>query len=240
MASYATLQQLYALGLVAQAFQARPRAVETVDAATGVLTLSNSGLFTGSFLRFSVQGEAIYGKPDAALPQGLSASILYEAVPVSGASDIFRVRPYGGSTITSFGDAGSGVFSVVVDPQQMLLLIIADESAQVDNCLTAQAPPILPDPTTGEYPQVLVGVVARRAAIRGALVLGGANPSYQASLDKLIEGRTFDDARLEEWLSGRPILPQVLDQTTHADDAPRARSGPWTGRCYTRWMRGSL
>lgn len=240
MASYATLRQLYALGLGAQAFQARPRAVETVDAATGVLTLGNNGLFDGSYLRFSVQGEPTLGKPDAALPDGLSASVLYEAVPVSGASDLFRVRPYGGSTITSFGDAGSGVFSVVVDPQQTLLLIIADESAQVDNCLTAQAPPILPDPITGEYPQILSGVVARRSAIRGALVLGGANPVYQASLDKLIEGQAFDTARLEEWLNGRPIKPEVRDQTTYADDAPRARSGAWTGRCYTRWVRNTL
>lgn len=240
MASYATLQQLFALGPPAQAYAPRPRAIETADASTGVLTLTLNGLFDGSLLRFTVQGEATLGRPDAALPQGLSASLSYEAVPVSGSSDLFRVRPYGGSTITSFGDEGAPVFSIVVDPQHALLALLKNESANVDNCLTAQAPPILPDPLTGEYPEVLVGVVARRVAVRAALSLGLANPDYRESFTALRDEQAFDNARLEEWLDGRPVRPEVLDQTAYPDDAPRARSGRWTGGCHTRWNRSSL
>jgi len=240
LASYTTLAQVYALGLPAQAFAARPRAIEVVDAATGVFTLTGNGLFDGSLMRFTVQGEGTLGKPDAALPAGLSASVVYEAAPVSGSSDLFRVAPFGGSVITSFGDDGAGVFSIIVDPQQALIVIIADESAQVDNCLTGQAPPIERDPATQEYPQILSGIVARRTAVRGALSMGLANPVYQESLDRLIAGQGFDNARLEEFLQGRQIRPEVIDQTTYADDAPRARSGAWTGGCYTRWIRPTL
>lgn len=240
MASYATLQQVYALGLPAAAFAARPRAIESADPATGILTLTGNGLAQGAFLRFVVQGAATPARPSAALPQGLSTVLMYAAQPIANSSDLFRVAPDGGSTIASFGDAGYGVFSIVVDPALALLQIIADESAQVDNCLTAQAPPILPDPQTGLYPQVLVGVVARRSAIRGALVLGLANADYQASFDRLISAQDFDTKRLEEWLQGRPIKPEVIDQTAVPDDAPRALSGRWTGPCWTPWIRPTL
>jgi len=238
--SYATLADVYALGLRAQAFAAIPRAIESVDKDTGILTLTGNGLANGTFLRFVVEGAATLGKPDAALPQGLSPVVMYTAAPLNGSSDLFRVAPDGGSVVTSFGDDGSGVFSIIVDPAQTIESIIADESAQVDNCLTGQAPPILPDPVTHLYPQILVGVVARRAAVRAALSLGLANPIYQASLDRLVAGQAFDNARLEEWLNGREIKPDVLDQTTYADDAARARSGAWTGRCFTPWIRQTL
>jgi hypothetical protein len=229
---------VYTLGLPAQAFAARPRAIESADKTTGVLALTGNGLFDGSLLRFTVLGEAVEGKPDAALPAGLSSTLMYTAAPVSGSSDLFRVAPVGGSVITSFGDDGAGVFSIVIDPKQTLIDIIADESAQIDNCLTAQAPPILPDPNTGLYPQILSGVVARRTAIRGALSLGLANPLYQASFDRLIAGQDFDTKRIEEWLEGRPIKPEVLDQNAVPDDAPRMRNGLYRGRGIVPWRGG--
>jgi len=233
--SYCTLQQVYRLGLRAQAFAARPRAIESADKDTGVLALTGNGLFTGSLLRFTVLGEAVEGKPDAALPAGLSVSLMYTAAPINDSSDLFRVAPVGGSVITSFGDDGAGVFSIIVDPQQTLLDIIADESAQIDNCLTAQAPPIKVDPTTGLYPQILSGVVARRVAVRAALSLGLANPIYQQSFDRLEAGQKFDNERLAEWLEGRPIEPAVIDQTTHADNGARAFSLP-----AVPWYSGTI
>ncbi len=240
MVSYCTLQQLFQLGPPAQAYAPTPRALENASASTGVLTLTGNGLFDTSLLRFVVQGSATPAQPSAALPQGLSTVLMYTAAPVAGSSDLFQVAPVGGSVITSFGDAGFGVFSIIVDPKPTLLAIIANESANVDNCLTGNAPPIKSDPITGLYPQVLVGVVARRTAVRGVVALGLANPDYRDTFRALREEQQFDNARLEEWLQGRQIKPEVIDQTAFADDAPRARSGPWMGRCYTPWIRRTL
>lgn len=238
MASYCTLQQLFLLGPPAQAYAPTPRALESASPATGVLTLTGNGLFEGSRLRFVVQGSATPAQPDAALPQGLTTDLMYEALPVDDSSDLFRVQPVGGSPITSFGDAGFGVFSILVDPKSTLLAIIKNESSNVDNCLTAQAPPILPDPMTGEYPEVLVGIIARRTAVRAVVALGLANPEYRDSFKALREEQAFDDARLKEWLEGRPIKPQVRDQNSVPDDAPRMSNGLYRGRGVVPWRGG--
>ncbi len=220
--AYATLQEVLTLGLRAEAYAARPRAVENVDASVGLLTITNHGLFaTAPLFRFAVEGAAILGKQAAALPVGLSASLMYTAVRVS--SDFFKAVPVGGSVITTFGDVGGGVFSIRPDVEETILAIAADESAQINNSLTGHSPPILVDQLTGLYPPILRGVVARRTSIRAALIFGTAAPEYAESLKLLIAGQTDDNARLAEWIAGREILPAVLDQDLIPNDAPRAR-----------------
>ncbi len=241
MATYLNngLQDIFTLGPPAQAYAPRPRAIETADPDTGVLTLTMHGLFAGSRLRFSVEGSGTAGSPDAALPEGLSASLVYEADPVDDSTDLFRVAPVGGSVITEFGDAGLGVYSIIVDVGSTLLAIAENESDNINERLTAQRPPILPDPETGQYAGILVGTVVRRTAVRAGINLGLANPTYLDSFKALRDGQAFDDETLKTWYEGRYINVQPLDQTAGPDNAMRARSGPWSG-CYTRWIRGTM
>ncbi len=208
------MQRVYDLGLRAEAFAPRPRAVETVDAAAGVLCITNSGLYADAPLfRFQVDGSAVPGKPSAGLPLGLSASVMYLAVPVSGSDDLFQVKPYGGSLLTSFGDAGSGVFSVRAQVSSTIQIIAESESAYIDNGMTAHSAPFTIDPATGRYPDILEQVCAQRTAIRAALVMGTSSAAWADSLKLLIAAKADIDARFKEWLAGRAILPTPLDQT---------------------------
>lgn len=218
--TYATREEVFALGLGAEAFASRSREIEAVDTASGVFTLSGHGLFAGALVRFMVRGAAVIGSPSAALPSGLSASLMYETTPAS--SDLFKVAPDGGAIITSFLDAGAGVFSLVVDPGPNIDRIAQNESANIDEDLTANLPPIGVNPITGRYDDILVGVCARRTAIRSALKLGLANPIYKGSLDALIKGQEEDTLRLKRWYEGRPINVRPADQTTILENAARA------------------
>lgn len=233
-----TRQEVFALGLDARAFAARSREVESVDPATGVFLLSMHGLFDGALLRFRVRGEATPGAPSAQLPAGagLSPHLMYEAWPVSGSSDLFRVAPDGGNIITSFADAGSGVFSIYVDPGPNIDRIAVNETANIYGALTAYNPPILRESTTGLFDEELVGVCARRTAIRAVLKLGLADPIYQASVDKLIAGQAEDNATVLRWIAGRPLNMRPADQNTEPDHGAFAGSDA----APTPWRTGAL
>lgn len=234
--TYATRENVFDLGLRAEAFLARPRAIEAVDPATGVLTLRSNGLFAGYVLTLFVEGSATPGRPSASLPGGLSASVVYEAAPVNGSSDLFKVKPVGGALISSFTNAGTGVFSMVVDIGRTIDRIALNESGNIDEELTNNSPPITADPVTHLYPEILIGVCARRTAVRAALIFGLSSPVYQASLDKLIAGQAFDDLALKRWYEGRYINVHPPDQGAEPINAPLA------GYAYapTNWHTGTL
>lgn len=240
--SYATRADIFALGLRPEVFASRARAVESVDAATAVFRLSSHGFDGGlPLINFVVTGSASLGRPTVLLPTGLSAVVVYEPSAFDGSSNLFTVAPVGGATITSLGNAGTGTFSVESDIGPTLDAICIDESAQIDNSLTAHSPPLLRDPDTGRYPAIIVGVTARRAALRARLVLGLSNPAYAASFAPLEAGESDDNTRLAEWMKGRPILPRPIDQTgTTADDAPRYQNAATRGVPVSAWTRGTL
>ena len=83
---------------------------------------------------------------------------------------------------------------------------------------------------------IVVGVVARRVAIRAALRFGLSNPGFQASLDRLIDGQALDNRRLDDWIKGRPINIRPGDQTAELDNAALA------GRDFapTNWRTRTL
>ena len=234
--AYATRAQVYDLGLRAEAFLARARAVEAVDAATGILTLRSNGFEDGYLLTLFVEGSATPGRPSATLPGGASASVVYEAVPVNGSSDLFRLRPVGGSRIDSFTNAGTGVFSVAPDIGRLIDRNAVSVSARIDEWLTDYAPPIKVDSITGLYPEILIRVAARMTAADTARVLGLANPIYQASLDALVASQDDDKAMLLAWFKGRYINAHPEDQTTELENAALA------GRSAapTNWRTGTL
>ena len=243
--AYATRADIFALGLRAEVFASRARAVESVDIATGVMRLNSHGFAGGlPLVNFVVIGSAVPGRASASLPTGspgLSASVVYEPSAYNGSGNLFTVAPVGGSTITSFTDAGTGVFGVETDAGSTLDALCIDETAKVNNKLTAHSPPILVDPETGLYPAILTGIVARRAAMRARLVFGLANPLYAESFAALERDKADDDRDLAAWFAGRGILPTPLDQTDGvADDAPRYRSRWSAGGVRNCWNRGAL
>ncbi len=234
--AYCTLRDVFTFGLGPDALAApRLRPIEAVFADAGVLRLTGGGFFDGDPLTFVVQGSPIDGEAPPQLPSGLSDAVEYQAVPVGDSLDLFQVRIGNASPIASFADQGTGVFSASQSPRLVILAMCLDESAQINNSMTGNDPPIAVDPATGKYPQILVGVVARRVSIRAALRFGLSNPGFQASLDRLIAGQADDNRALAEWRAGRQILPTPASQAGRPMDAARARGGR-----AIPWQRGAL
>ncbi len=234
--AYCTDQEVFALGLRAEAFLVRPRAIEAVDPATGVLTLRSNGLASGALFTLFVEGSAVQGRPSARLPPEFSASVLYEAVPVNGSSDLFLARPVGGSTIVTLTNAGAGVFSLVPDLGAIVSRNATSVSARIDEWLTDYAPPIKVDPLTGLYPEILIRVAARMTAADTARVLGLSNPVYQEGFKELRESHEDDKAVLLAWFKGRYINAHPLDQTDEIENAALAGyDAP-----PTLWQTGTL
>lgn len=206
--AYATPANVYARALPAAALAARPKTIESATTATGVLTLTGHGLSEGSALRFSIEGQAVFGAAANALPGGLSLATMYEAVPVDGNSDLFRVRLPGGATIASFSSAPVGSFAVVIDPLAMLLEQLEDAAGIIDEHLTAHSPPLV-----APYPAVVVGVNARLAARACVTALGTANPQYADAMKRLFDSEERDWAMLAAWKAGKTIWPVPEDQT---------------------------
>lgn len=233
--AFSTIAQMYALALPAAAFAARPRTVEGVTIATGVIRLTGHGLSFDSLLQFSVEGQSAFGAPANVLPGGLSIGANYEAAPIAG-SNLFKVRPEGGAVINSFSSEPIGPFAIVVDPEPALSLLLDDATARIEEKLTNNAPPINVDQDTGVYPMILVGICARMAARQAVIALGLQNPQYAAQQKMLLDGAAADDLMLATWLAGRRVNVPLFDQTTENENA--AIAGRDTAP--TNWRTGTL
>jgi hypothetical protein len=236
---FATPADVYALGLPAAAFKPTPRTIEAADTATGVLVLSGHSLAIGAALRFSVEGQAVYGAIANALPGGLSLSTAYTAEPDASNSDLFQVRPAGGSLIVSFSSAAVGPFAIVVDPVAALLLQLDMWTGIIEDTVITMAPPILPDVTTGLYHRKLRVACAHLAARHFATVLGLSNPNYADSMRAFLEGPIAKtvDGWMTEWRAGVPLSPEPRDQTPLvADNGPLASFDAEA----TLWNTGTL
>lgn len=216
--SYATRRDVYLLGLAAQAFVARARPFDAVDAATATVRLRAHGL---------ADGDVVTLEPTSGgtLPTGLSAFAVYYVVTVS--SDLFRLSlTAGGSPIASWASAGSG-WAIAIDYGPRLDAHLSDASATIDEHLTAHEPPI-----AAPYPAVLVGMAARMAARAAVTSLQIDNAAYRVAVDRLFAREAQDLEILAAWKAGKPIQPRPIDETDAADNAARAASSrpvvPWT------------
>lgn len=223
--SYATRNDVFDLGLSAQAFvvRARPIPEGDVDIATGVIRLKAHGLAPADFVVVEVTS-------GGSLPTGLSAHQAYPVEPIE--FDLFRLKdPVSGAPITSYVSAGAG-WAVAVDLMRRLDRHLEAASARIDEHLTAHTPP-LDEP----YPMQVVEVCARLAARRMLTTLQFDNAAFRTSADELRATAEQDEATLQRWLAGKPVHPRPLDQTpTVADNGARARAG----RKPTRWTTGSI
>lgn len=212
--SYSSRDDVFLLGLSAQAFVVRPRPFDGADAASATIRLKAHGLSLADVITFEVTS-------GGALPTGISAFAPYYPIPVS--NDLFRVAlTPGGSPIASWVTAGSG-WGIVVDPGRRIDAHREETAAEIDECLTAHEPPIQPD-SQGKYPQVLVGMNARMTARAAVNSLQIENAAYRVAVDRLIAREESDQKTLDAWKSGKPIQPRPADENTFPDNAARASS----------------
>lgn len=215
--AYSTLDDVFLLGLSAQAFVVLARPFDAVEAASATVRLKAHGLTALDVITFEVT-------EGGALPTGLSAFTPYYPIPVT--ADLFRVATTpNGTPIASWADGGTG-WSVQVDTTRRILAHNEECAAEIDEHLTAHKPPILPDPTTGKYPQVLVGLNARMTARAAILSLAIENDAYRVPRDRLMGREEADVKMLTDWEAGKPIQPRPTDETDSiAENSARASSG---------------
>lgn len=227
---YATRDDVYLLGLGAQAFVVRPRPLNTtldVDTATGVIRLVAHGLTDEDILTTPVTS-------GGSLATGLTAFTPYNPAVVSG--DLFRiVNPATGSPFTSFVSAGSG-WAIAVDQLRRLDRHLTAAAADIDDQMTAYAPPFEVDPVTGLYSQRLINLNARLAAWNASITLQFDNAEARIAVDRLEKQIERDWVQLETYLKGRPLNPAAPDQTTTAENGARATRS----RAPLNWTTGSM
>jgi hypothetical protein len=136
---------------------------------------------------------------------------------------------------TVWADAGDG-WGIAIDPTSKLQAILEERTGFINEHLTAHGGKIDPDPITGLYPPVLVGLCARLSARQAIASLEVENPQYAKPIDVLLSSREADDRMLADWKKGKPISPYPTDDTPDiVENAARASSSrdemPWsTGR----------
>jgi len=212
---YCTDDEIFTLGLSARAFVMRGRPFDAIDAGTGVVRLKAHGLTEADLITLEVTG-------GGALPTGLSAFTTYHPLPVS--FDLLQLATTEGGSPLTFASGGSG-WTIVTDPLRRLRLHAEQVSAEIDEHLTAHAPPIQVDPVTGAYPPVLVGVAARMTARAAVNSLQIENAAYKTAIDRLLAQEEFDRILLADWKRGKPLLPRPIDLTpSTADNGAIARS----------------
>lgn len=228
MSGYCILDDVYLLGLSAQAFVSRPRPFDSVDASTATVRLKAHGFAVDDILTFEVTD-------GGTLPTAISGFVPYYAVPST--SDLFRLATLaGGSPIASWVTAGDG-WGISLDPARRILSHIVETASEIDENLTAHLPPILVDPITHKFPQVLIGLNARMAARAAVLSLQIENPGYRVAVDRLFAREADDRIMLAAWKAGKPIQPRPTDENSIADNSARAYSDTatdWRGTCGGR------
>ena len=219
MTAYATRQDVYDLGLGAQAFASRPRAVDAsrdVDIATGTIRLRAHGLSASDVVSLEVTA-------GGTLPTAASAFAAYAPIVVT--SDLFRL-----SGLASFAAAGSG-WAVTVDPGRRLDAIAEERSRWIDEHLTAECPPLV-----APFPRQVVGLCARLTARLAVTTLQIDNAAFRSALDRIEALREADEEILKTWLGGKPVNPRPVDQTDSVENGPRAGYG----RPSVGWSSGVM
>jgi hypothetical protein len=219
MVAYATRQDVYDLGLGAQAFASLPRPVPAadIDLTTGTIRLRAHGMTAADIITFEVTS-------GGHLFTGASAFVAYSPIIVS--ADLFRISGF----TTPIADPGKG-WSVVIDPERRIDRLCEERSGWIDEHLTAEEPPL-----RAPFPSQVVGLCARLVARYGTTTLALENAAYRTALDRVEALREADERLLATWLAGKPINPRAKDQNSVPDNAAIAE---YT-RPPTTWRTGAL
>lgn len=229
---YCTRQDVFDLGLSAQAYvvRARPVGVCDVDVDSGQVRLKGHGLSPRDLISFEVTTGGVLPVEfqDFTFPRGMTS-------PIPLTFDTFQVAtgPESGVSIQPLSSAGNG-WSVAVDAGRRIDVNILSTASVINDKLIAHATPFERD-VAGNYPPVIVRLNAILAAMDSVSTLLFENAESRKSIDILVEKKARAEADLAIYLAGKPVLPKPTDQTTTPDNAARAGSArhtsPWeTGR----------
>lgn len=206
---YCTLQDVYNLGLDAQAFRSRSLASEGVVPATGTIAVSGNGLAVNAQLSLVVMSSSTLGAPAAAPPTGSAVGTPYYALPVSGSSSLFQIAAAPSGSPITFSDAGAGMWGILIDPTLWLSAAITAASAILDQYATGHAAPI----NAAIFPLVCAHLAARICAASHSAM----NPAFAAALERPTMIGSLLSKLLDIWLHGAPIKGAVDATPTVAD-----------------------
>lgn len=238
--AYAEPSDVYresAMGALAFVTRPRPidsRAGDSFDHATGTFTLSGHGYGSDDRVRLALVAAG-------SLPGGATSALVW-VLPIDAFT--FRVSATQGGPPLTFVNAGSG-WGVQVDPEPRLRRLARSCTAIIDECLTANDPPLTIDANTGRYPEIVIGVCARMVARRYLPTMMSENPGARAAFDTLKASAAFDGdtdppaqagSLLGDWKRGKPVNPRVGDQNSIPDNSAIAD----VARQPTAWRTGSL
>lgn len=206
MATLATLDDFFRLGLPPAACVPVPRPIEAVDVASDRVLARGHGLLAGDVLKFRGQG---------ALPSPLSATAIYKAAPVDG--DLFGLLyadgPSAGLPVDLLTE-GARPIEYLVDPRPAIERELAAASSLVQDHLTAHGP--VDSPT-----EVIVKVVCTVAAYQIAMVRGMVAKTMLEGLRDSLEKRHEEaQVQLRRWLAGRPVAGLTDTTPLLADNGP--------------------
>lgn len=198
MAWSPTRAQFFLLGLPPESCTALARTLEAVDAAADTFELVGHGFEEADLMRFRAEGDG------AALPAGLSSSLLYEAVPVG--DSLFQARAVGGAVV-NITDAGAGVITVTADYLLKLDRVLYTMARWVDD----HATPYDVASDTFVPPPSFEKCACELAALKVATTFRAASPSY--SIEDV--RKTAEDAQafLDKLRSGKPLAVTPVDAT---------------------------
>lgn len=173
--------------------------------------------------------------PVAVVSGGVSYNLIETTNALTGTDMDFAVITE--NQPTAWLDAGDG-WAITVDTTARLQAILEERSGFIDEHLTAHDVPLDPDPITGKYPWVVIGLCARLAARQAIASLEVTDPQYKVPIDRLLASEEDDKKLLADWKKGKPIQPRPTDDTPDtAENAARARSSrdemPWSTGSFT-------
>jgi len=212
--SYCARSDVYATGLPPEAFARPPRPVEGVTPSSGILALRAHGLATDAPITLSVTSTSIPGGTTAALPAGLAVATQYYARPVG--SDLLAVATAvsPAAPVASFGDAGVGLFSIIVDHGLYLDAAIVAASLVIDQFARDHATPI-----NGAIVPLLCSFLAARIYVATHRALIPEQKAGEAEAPSWI--RSLLDKLFNLYLTGAPILG-TTDATPDVQEAGAA------------------
>ena len=231
MSGYPSRQEFFAYGLPSKAITQSSQAIASTDATADVFTAPAHGLVDGDRVRFTANAGGA-GLAPGVLPAGLSASTLYYVVGVATlGGDMFQVSTSSGGAAVNVTDAGSGLYSVVVDYGARIDRALDAWSRHADQHLKAYTTPLV-----GDVPLQLKMWICQLAAYDLATSAGLVDPEY--AKDPALAARAQAAQQQLDRLDrdGNLLAGIVVDQTPDTLDNAAQGFGD-AERC---WSPGGL
>ena len=188
--------------------------VERVDHTTGLLYLRGHGLSEGDEMELELVDDTTIGAEATSLPGTLAEGTTYEAVPVTASA--FRLRVPNGSAITSYADAGTGRFRILLD-------VWSDLDAQIERSyryVVSQCTAHGGDITSG----VVTDMAAAHAAGAYAAAKAAGDPATAATYEPALRVWREDYAPyLARLFAGVPVKGATDSTSSVSEGSPRYR-----------------